>query len=195
MPRALTLFAVASMALAHAAPAGSDEGEARYILSADASGVSARVKVVGVGTKEARIPVRRGAIRIDRAVPQRIDLLVELDATKIEAGGGRTERRLLGEQFFHVDHYPTVTFRGDRMAIDGPREARIGGTLTARGVTHPITLEARFDKPIATAGNGAPVTITASGTLDRRDYGMTAWGGVVGRTVHLEIKAHMLPEN
>ncbi|MFM5952839.1 MAG: YceI family protein [Novosphingobium sp.] len=166
----------------------------RYQLDGANSQVSARVSYFGIGQKIARFPVRHGAIRLSPDRLDSIDLDVELDAQAMTAGSRTDTEYLKGKAFFDVAHYPAVTFSGHRMTMTGATNAQIDGQITARGITRPATLTVAFRDPPARATGREPIQITATTQINRRDFGMTSYGWIVGKTVTITIQARMVPE-
>lgn len=165
----------------------------RYVLDPAASEVSARVAFLGLASKTARFPKLSGGIALAPGWLERIDLNVELDARALTAGDSVTLARLKGPAFFDVANHPTVSFRGSAMAMTGPTTATVPGELTARGVTRPATLAVTFARPPAQASGREPIDLTARTTIDRRQFGMTAYGLIVGNKVTITIRARMTP--
>lgn len=184
----LTPLAAAWLLLAGAAP-----HTAAYVVDSTASSVSARVGFLGLGSKTAGFPQMSGKVLLEPARPDRIDLDVTLDARALTAPDKVTLGRLRGEKFFWVERYPTIRFVGERMALAGDRKGTISGTLTARGVTQPVTLAVAFDKPPLSTARGEALTLTGTTTIDRRKFGMTAYSLVVGKQVTITLKARMVP--
>lgn len=183
----VALIASAALSLSTASA-----GVSTYSLDASKSEVSAKVSFFGLASKTARFPAMNGSIRLDPAAPRAIDLRVELDARKLTAPDETTLRRLKSEKFFWVERYPTVMFEGTSMVLAGDREGTVSGTITARGVTRETTLDVRFDRPVREIVGNAPVRIEAETKIDRRDFGMTSYGLIVGKTVKIRIDAHMV---
>lgn len=179
----LLLLATASAPPAH-----------RYRLDAAGSQVSARVAYLGVGHKTVRFPQMRGSLRLVPGKPEAIDLDVELDARALSAGGKTDTDYLKGKAFFDVANHPVVRFSGDQMAMTGETTAQVQGRITARGVTRPAVLAVTFAQPPARASGREPIGLTATTTIDRRDFGMTSYGLVVGRKVKITIKARLVPD-
>jgi len=80
-----------------------------------------------------------------------------------------------GTEFLSAAQFPNITFRSTRVERTGPNTANIVGDLTLRGVTKPVTLQARFN-----GGYGgmqldphARVGFSAHGTFKRSDFGMS----------------------
>lgn len=164
-----------------------------YRLDPGASDVSAKVSFLGLASKKAKFPALQGSITLDPADRSKVDLRVELDARKLQAPDGVTLKRLKGEKFFWVERYPMVSFRGTTMALKDERRGRIDGTITARGVTRPVSLEVLFDRPVSQFDDGKPVRIDAETEIDRTDFGMRSYRSIVGKTVTIRISARMLP--
>ena len=181
------------LALAALATIGAAPGSYRYQLDAERSTVNAKVSFLALGSKTARFPVMKGSIRITPERLDDIDLDVELDARALTASSKRDTDTLRGPDFFDVARHPTVSFSGQRMTMTGPVTARLDGTITARGISRPATLSITFRDPPATASGRDPVQLRATTAIDRRQFGMTAHGWAVGKTVKITIDARMVP--
>lgn len=188
--RIATLALAASVLLISTAAAAP---QYRYRIDESASQVTAKVAFFGLASKTAQFPKMHGGITLSPQDLARIDLLVELDATQLTAGDGVTLARLKSDKFFDVARYPAVTFAGQRMTMTGPETANVAGSVTARGVTRPATLAVTFTAPPARATGHEAIDLTGTTTIDRRQFGMTSWGLIVGNQVTIRIKARMVP--
>lgn len=94
---------------------------------------------------------------------------------------------LRSPMFFDPAKYPAMTFVSDRVTFRGTR-ATIVGKLTMHGVTRPLTLEASFVGAGTMMGK-RNVGFTATGTLKRSDYGVTAALPLVSDEVKIDISA------
>ena len=166
----------------------------RYQLDSSHSQVAAKVGVMGLASKTARFPKMAGGIQLSPERLETINLDVTLDARALVANDDTTTKQLRGAKFFDVERHPTVRFTGQRMTMTGPTTAKLEGTITARGVTRPTLLSVSFAQPPAKATGREPITLTASGTIDRRDFGMTSYSMFVGKKVTITIRARMLPD-
>lgn len=165
----------------------------RYALDTASSDVSARVGFFGIASKTARFPTLSGSVLLDPARLEDIVLDVTIDARALRAGDGMTLSRLKGPDFFDVDHHPTVRFAGRAMRMTGLRTAEIAGELTARGVTHPQVLAVTFERDPASTGK-TPLGLIGRMTIDRRQFGMTAWSAIVSSKVDITIRTRMVPD-
>ena len=182
------LLALAAVATIAAAPPSF-----RYQLDGPRSAVTARVSYLALGSKTAVFPALKGSIRITPDRLDDIDLYVELDARALTASSKGDTATLRGRDFFDVARYPTVTFSGHRMVMTSAVTARLDGAITARAITRPATLLITFRDPPARATGRDPVVLRATTTIDRRQFGMTAYGWAVGKNVKITIDARMVP--
>lgn len=166
----------------------------RYRLDEARSTVSAKVAFLGFASKSARFPKLSGRITLQPDRLDAIDLDVDLDARALTAGDKVTLDRLKGKDFFDVANHPVVSFSGRRMTMTGPVTATVEGNVTARGITRPVVLQVAFAQPPATANGRDPVQLSARTSINRSDFGMKAYGLVVGKKVTIAITARMEPD-
>lgn len=164
-----------------------------YTVDDSNSSVSAKVAFFGIGSKTAGFPDLSGTARLSPADPQQIDLDVSIDARTLTAPDTTTRDRLRGERFFWVEKYPTVRFRGSRMMLKDGKSGTVQGSLTARGVTRPVTLNIAFDTPPASVRPGAAISLTGTTKINRYDFGMRSYALIVGKTVNITLKARLRP--
>ncbi|MEM6907895.1 MAG: YceI family protein [Pseudomonadota bacterium] len=164
-----------------------------YTLDTSASAVSAKVPFFGIASKTARFPKMSGRVTIVPDAPERALIDVTFDATALEAPDSVTLSRLRGEKFFWVEKYPDIRFVGRSLELTSATKGTVTGELTARGVTKPQTLAVSFDTDPTTAPAGKAVNFSGTMTIDRRDYGMTAYQLIVGKKVKIKLNARMLP--
>lgn len=186
----MRIVPVAALALACMAAAPAAQ---HYSLQSEASDVSAKVAFLGLASKTAKFPKVSGTVLLPTGDPADMSLEVTLDARALEAPDRVTLSRLRGPKFFWVDKYPTVQFSGKGMAMSDERNGRVSGNLTARGVTRPVSLDVTFDTPPSQARAGEALALTATTTIDRRDFGMTSYSLIVGRKVDIRIRTRMKP--
>lgn len=165
----------------------------RFIVDPAGSAVSAKVGFLGIGSKTAEFPKMFGTAAINPDSLQDLGLDVTLDARAIKAPDKVTLGRLRGESFFWVEKYPTVRFVGTSLTMTGARSGIVDGKLTARGVTRPVKLTVTFSKAPGTLAAGEAITIDGRTKINRRDFGMTAYSLIVGKTVTINLRARMVP--
>lgn len=118
----------------------------------------------------------------------------EVDMASVDTGNADRDAHLKSADFFDVEKYPTITFRSRRVEPLGSDRFRVTGDLTIRGVTREVVLEATDEGRERDPWGGDRAGFTASGKIDRREFGLT-WnqaletGGVlVSNDIRLSIE-------
>jgi len=103
------------------------------------------------------------------------------DAKSIDTDNGMRDDHLRGEDFFHVEKHPAITFHSTAITKTGADTYKVIGNLTLKGVTKAVELSARArygDHPM-TKNRVAGVRVT--GTIDRTQFGVG--GGMAAATL------------
>jgi len=112
--------------------------------------------------------------------------------------GGRPRSRdehLRSPDFFNVQEFPRMTFKGSATRWNGDVPATLEGQLTLLGVTRPVTLTVDHWKcgpDPRTGGKGFMCGANASGTIKRSDFGMKTFIPAVSDEVRLMIQMEAL---
>lgn len=106
---------------------------------------------------------------------------VTIKTASIFTNNDRRDADLRSANFFHVDSFPTITFKSTKVTPAGQGKLTVEGNLTMRGVTRPVTLD------VTSLGTGEVTTSgrtsvragwEATTKLDRKDFGIV-WNQVV----------------
>jgi polyisoprenoid-binding protein YceI len=165
----------------------------RYQLDSSHSAIDAKVTVLGFVKKSAAFPRMSGGIVLSPGQLGAINLDVAVDARMLSTRDRTVGEQLKGPEFLDVTRHPTVSFSGQRMTMTGPSTAQVAGLLTARGTTRPAVLSVAFASPPSEVTGRDPVQIVAKTTIDRRQFGMNGYAGLVGKDVTITINARMVP--
>jgi polyisoprenoid-binding protein YceI len=112
----------------------------------------------------------------------------------ISTGADQRDGHLKSVEFFDAANFPELTFvatKYDNVDNDGSYE--VYGNLTIRGITQPIKLDAEFGGVIKDPWGNTRAGITASGKINRRDFGLT-WSGATetgSLIVSDEVRVHV----
>jgi polyisoprenoid-binding protein YceI len=147
-----------------------------------------------INTVHGRFKDFTGTVVID---PGKSNAVVEANATirvtSIDTGVAQRDTHLRSADFFNVEKFPTITFVSKRVESAGG-EQKLIGDFTMHGVTKELALSVKVKGPIKAMG-GQRVGIDATGSLDRKDYGISwnktldAGGLMLGEEVQIEINA------
>lgn len=114
---------------------------ATYTLEPTHTQVYFEAKHFGTSTNRGRWDKKEGTIVYDKtAKTGKVD--VTLDMTSISTGIGPFDGHLKSNDFFAAAEFPTAKFVGDKFTFNGDKLVSVGGELTLRGKTNPVTLTA-----------------------------------------------------
>ncbi|MDH5526201.1 MAG: YceI family protein [Nitrospirota bacterium] len=120
----------------------------------------------------------------------------EINTASVNTNHEKRDGHLRSPDFFNVEKHPTMTFVAKKFHTDGDVQ-HVTGDFTLLGVTKPVTFTVRYLGAGTDPWGGTRAGLTATTTIDRRDFGMK-WsklldngGLVVGNdvTISLEIEA------
>jgi len=164
-----------------------------YRVDPAASDVAAKVSFLGIGSHTANFPSVSGTVALSPTAMDYIHLSVRIDARQLKAGDTLTTNRLKEKDFFDVANYPSISFAGKALTMTGPTTGTIKGDLTARGVTKPVALAVTFSAPPVRTTGHEPIGLIGTATINRRDFGMTAYSLIVGKKVAIKIRTRLMP--
>jgi len=123
-----------------------------------------------------------------------------VDLASIDTNNEQRDNHVRSADFFSVETYPTMTYGSTGLHRDGG-ELVLDGEVTLKGVTRSVPLKIEVNGFGPDASGGVVSGFSATGELDRRDFGVNFTAGmedggvVVGDkiTLALEIEAVLQP--
>jgi len=101
------------------------------------------------------------------------------------------EHVVRGDDFFHADAHPELSFRSTDIELRDDGSATVIGTLTIRGITRPVNAEGSYRPPTVDPFGTVRAALALHATVDRRDWDLS-WqlplpdgGDAVGWNVEL----------
>ncbi|MEW6437661.1 MAG: YceI family protein [Pseudomonadota bacterium] len=129
-----------------------------------------------------------GALTLDPANPGADKLDVTIPVDSVLTTVPKLTGELKGEKWFDTAKYPTAEFVSTKVTLAGKASAIINGTLTLHGVTKPITLKAHLvGAGVNPIDKAYTVGFSASGTIKRSEFGVSAYVPYIGDDVRLTI--------
>ena len=119
----------------------------------------------------------------------RVDVRVPL--ARVDLGDADWNKATLAESLLDAEGHPEAHFVSTRVEPIDATHARAHGELTLRGVTRDVVLDVVLN---AAKRHPMPpfrrtVGFSATTTISRADFGITAWKSVIGDQVDLRIEA------
>jgi len=181
------LLTLPTAALAAPAQYALDPVHTRVLFAIEHAGFSKALGTVSGSTGTLAFdPDDWRSARLDARVPlQRLDL-----------GDDKWNRAALARNLVDGERFPEARFVSTRIEPIDATHAKVFGTLTLHGVSREIALDVTLN---ALKRHPLPpfrrtVGFSATTTLQRADFGITAWPSVIGATVDLRIEAEATRE-
>lgn len=192
LPLALSfLLAVPLVAQAPALPGAPDPARVvsgSYTVDSPHSQVLFTVNHLGFTEYTGQFTNPTGTLVLDKANPAASKLEIVFPIEQVRTTVAALDTHLKSADFFDVAKFPEGRFVSTKIVAKG-QTAMITGDLTLKGVTKPVTLQARF------VGAGADmrskkayVGFAATTTIKRSDWGIT-YAPTVSDDVKLTINA------
>lgn len=190
MSRRTVLSLFSATAVSAAMPTVTLAAPLAYQLNAGRSNVGFGVSL-GSDTLTGSMPVRSADLSLDFNDITKSRVNVTLNAAGTKMGVFFATDAILSPDLLDVSRHPTIQFRSTSVRQGAtPSEAVVTGNLTVRGVTRPVTLRTQLTQDRSTVGQSNPeLTLILRGALNREDFDMSAYKGLVGPTVQLDIRA------
>ena len=121
-------------------------------------------------------------------------LQVSIPIAQFDLGDAKWNKAVGARNLLDVQAHPVATFASTRIEPKDPTHASVCGTLQLRGAEHEVCLDVTFNQlkrhPLPPFHRTAGFSATA--TLSRKDYGITAWPSVIGDNIELRIEAEAI---
>jgi polyisoprenoid-binding protein YceI len=113
---------------------------------------------------------------------------------RLDFGDADWNAAALGRRLLDADDHPQARFVSTTVTPRDERHAQVCGDFILRGVTAPLCLEVTLN---AQERHPMPpfrrtIGFSATGSLERGDFGIDAWRAVIGQTVELRIEAEAI---
>lgn len=179
-----TLLAIGLLTLSAAVPAHADNLSAlhgRYAID-PSSRIAFSVAQIGGGGIDGVFSRFSGTFDLDPDTIARSSVTFSLQPESVSTGEARMEKFLRSSAVFDVASYPVITFRSTTIRQQGSDSAVIQGVLTARGIAHPETFEAKLVKR-----QGRTIAFHVVGDVTRSPYGMQVGVPIYSNTVRFDM--------
>jgi len=140
-----------------------------------------------------------GVLTRDESDPSNDRVEATIEVASIETRNEQRDGHLKSEDFFHVEKFPTLTFKSTCISAVGDGELSVEGDLTIRGVTRRVRFAVEGPTPPAKDPWGnTRIGVSATTKINRKDFGLT-WnaaletGGIlVGDDVTITLDAQFV---
>lgn len=117
---------------------------------------------------------------------------IDAEMASLNSGNEYRDQHMFGAEWFDVAAHPAMVFRST--SIDGTDgRYAVTGELTIRGVTRPLTLDAVYNgSNVFPMDQSTHLGFTASGTINRTDFGISVGVPMVSDEVQLTLDVQFI---
>jgi len=114
---------------------------------------------------------------------------ITIDAASVDSTVPELDDDLQGPDFFDVANHPEITFQSTTYEETSESSGRLTGNLSVRGVSQPVTLDVTINSAAMNPLNRKEmIGFSATGSINRSDYGLTAYAPLVGDELSLAVQ-------
>ncbi len=166
-----------------------------YRIDQSFGSIGFAIGVLGLFSIDGRFPEFAGELRLDAAQPQRSSIDVTVRTEALDMPVPEQVELLRSEAYFDTARYPSARFVSHAVEPLSPTHYTIHGTLTLRGITRPLDLEAHLDdRRRAEARRAEIADFVVTGALSRAAFGMVADRPMLSDEVRLTIRIRLAVE-
>ena len=169
---------------------------APYVLDKSHAHVTFEVGHLGFSTVHGQFRKFDADIDFDPGNVEATKVNFQIDATSVDTFWEARDKHIRGKDFFDTANHPKITFTTTSVTPTGAETADVSGNLTMRGVTKPITLQAKLNK-LGPSPFNADQTIagfTIEGEIDRTQFGINYAAPAVSAIIPIKIELEMSPK-
>lgn len=137
-----------------------------------------------------------GALTFDQENPEASAVSVTIGTASVDSANEARDEHLRKPDFLNVEAYPTMTFTSTGVEVTGENTGKVTGDLTLLGVTKPVTLDVTFNQagPHPFDPSKIIAGFSATGEIDRTDFGMAYAAPAIGEKVEIMIEVEARKE-
>ena len=155
------------------------------------------VRHMTIATVRGRFGVVDGVVTVPADDPLGATVKADIDVSAVTSGHPKRDELIRSADFLDAEQFPLMTFESTSAEHVGEDKWRILGTLSIKGQSRPVALDAVFGGVISHRG-ATRAGFSAVTQINRKDFGVT-WSGaldtggaVVSDTVQIALEVELV---
>jgi polyisoprenoid-binding protein YceI len=165
----------------------------RYVIDPVHTRVMFEIDHAGFSKAIGTVAGSEGSLQFDADDWSTAQLDVTVPMQRLDMGDSDWSAAVFAPRFLDVRRFPRAHFVSTRVERLADNRGTACGELTLHGTTRPVCLQIRLNRiaryPLPPFRRTAGFSATA--TLKRSEFGMTAWQSLVGDDIDLRIEAEL----
>ena len=115
----------------------------------------------------------KGSLKLDSSDITRSSAEASMDVSTINTREEQRDAHLKSADFFHLEKFPTISFRSTRVTKKGDDDFAVEGELTMHGVTRKVVFDVEsLSPPTKDPWGNTRIGLSASTKINRKDFGL-----------------------
>ena len=133
-----------------------------------------KVKHMMISNVKGQFPKVSGVLSLNESDLSKSHVDASIEAASIETRDPQRDAHLKSADFFHVEKFPTLSFKSTGISLVRDGELAVEGNLTIRGVTRNVVFSVEGPTPPSKDPWGnTRVAVSATTRISRKDFGLT----------------------
>lgn len=163
------------------------DGRSVWQLDKEHSSVEFSVKKLFFLTVRGKLTNLDGEIVLDEETLSGSSVAATIKAASVNTGNKRRDTQLRNE-FLDTTNYPTIHFQSAEVGRGRDRDMlTVKGALTIRDKSNQVVLDVTEVDRSKSPNGGEVIYYVAEAEVNRFDFGINAWRGVIGRKLKVVI--------
>ena len=167
---------------------------AAYQIDPNHTGLYFQISHAGYSNLFGRFNKMSGSVVFDPDDVASGKLEMTIDAESVDTNHQARDDHLRSPDFFNTGEFPEITFTSTAIEVTGEKTGTITGDFTLLGVTKAVTMDVTFNQiaPYSFVEGQTRVGFSATGTLNRADFGMTYGSDSIGDEIKLYVEVEAI---
>lgn len=176
--------------------AQTDLKQGAYTLDQAHASLLFKIDHLGYSNYVGRFNALDATLDFEAGQPETAHIDARIDMTSLDIANDEFARELMGPNWFDAARFPVAIFQSTRVIQLTDTTGTLTGNLTLHGETQPVTLDITFNGAAYDRLRGADVIgFSANGIIDRTDFGVSKFSGLITDNVMIEIEAEFIKTN
>jgi polyisoprenoid-binding protein YceI len=155
------------------------------------------VRHMTIASVRGRFGVVDGVVTVADDDPLGATVRADIDVSAVSSGHPKRDELIRSADFLDAEQFPVMTFESGRAEHLSGDRWRIPGTLTIKGQSRPVVLDAIFGGVISHRG-ATRAGFSAVTEINRKEFGITwnaaldAGGAIVSDTVRIALEVELV---
>jgi polyisoprenoid-binding protein YceI len=133
-----------------------------------------KVKHMMIANVKGQFSKVTGLLVHNESDPTKSRVEASVEVASIETREPQRDAHLKSPDFFHVEKFPTLSFKSSEINVVGDGELKVEGDLTVRGVTRKVTFAVEGPTPpMKDPWGNTRIAISATTKINRKDFGLS----------------------